>query len=145
MRRSRRQLGGTLLEGALTLLALFIFIFAILEFGRVYNIYQTLTNAAREGARFAVAPCPSLGAASCPYGAGNPPTNADIQSRVQSFLSSAHINDATITVDQAVAGTINGSPTVFTNVNVQAPYSFIFFPFGSITLRTQAVMRNENN
>jgi Flp pilus assembly protein TadG len=145
MRRRLLQRGGTLVEGALTLLALFIFLFAIMEFGRAYNIYQTLTNAAREGARFAVAPCPSLGASGCPYGAGNPPTIGDIQNRVQLYLDSAKITGATVSVDQAVNGSINGTPTVFTNVNVQAPYSFIFFPFGSITLRTQAVMRNENN
>lgn len=145
-RDRRRSRGGTLLEAALTLLVLFVFLFAILEFGRAYNIYQTLTNAAREGARFAVAPCPALSTtAECTYGPGVVPDEAAIQSKVQTFLDSANITGASVTVAQHVAGTVNGLATEFTDVSVTAPYTFLFFPFGTINLKTQAVMRNENN
>lgn len=145
-RQGTRSRGGTLLEAALTLLIFFIFLFAILEFGRAYNVYETLTNAAREGARFAVAPCPSLSStAECSFGPGVVPDQSAITARVQTFLDSAHVTGATINVDQNVAGNVNGLPTEFTDVSVTAPYTFLFFPFGSINLRTQAVMRNENN
>ncbi|HYG97968.1 MAG TPA: TadE family protein [Terriglobales bacterium] len=142
----RSECGATLVEAALTLIVFFVFLFGILEFGRAYNVYQTLTNAAREGARFAVAPCPALSSmAECPYGQGVVPTQAAIQAQVQAFLDGAHVKDAVINVSQNVAGSINGAPTEFTNVSVTAPYSFLFFPFGTINLKTQAVMRNENN
>jgi hypothetical protein len=145
-REGARSRGGTLLEAALTLLVFFIFLFAILEFGRAYNVYQTLTNAAREGARFAVAPCPALStAAECTFGPGVVPDEPAVKSKVQVFLDSANVTGANVTVEQHVAGTINGLPTEFTDVSVTAPYTFLFFPFGSINLRTQAVMRNENN
>lgn len=142
----QRSRGGTLLEAAFTLLVFFIFLFAILEFGRAYNVYQTLTNAAREGARYAVAPCPTLSTtAECSFGPGVVPDEAAIQTKVQAFLTSANITGANVTVAQHVAGTINGLATEFTDVSVTAPYTFLFFPFGSINLSTQAVMRNENN
>lgn len=145
-RRQQHNRGTTLVEAALTLIIFFIFLFGILEFGRAYNIYETLTNAAREGARFAVAPCPSLSTpADCTYGPGVVPDVPAIESKVQSFLDTANIKDATVTVAQHQAGTINGLATEFTNVSVTAPYTFLFFPFGTINLKTQSVMRNENN
>jgi hypothetical protein len=33
----------------------------------------------------------------------------------------------------------------YTRVHVEAPYSFFFLPFNPVTLKTDAVMRNENN
>src|SRR5205814_7503233 len=48
--------GQTLLETALTLPLLLLVSISIFEFGRAYQTWQVLTNAAREGARVAVLP-----------------------------------------------------------------------------------------
>lgn len=143
MRRTRGQYGATLVEAAFTLLILFVFLFAILDLGRAYNVYQTMTDAAREGARFAVSPCSLIPASGCTYGAGALPTTTDVQNKVQSYLDAAVVKNATITVSQ-VPETVSGTPVVFTKVQVSNPYTFIFLPF-SFTINTQAVMRNETN
>jgi len=48
------ELGAAMVEAALIMLTLLILLFAIFEAGRVINMQQTLTNAAREvrGCRF---------------------------------------------------------------------------------------------
>ena len=43
--------GAELVEAALVLPLLFMLLFGIISFGRAYNVYQTMTRAAREGAR----------------------------------------------------------------------------------------------
>jgi len=135
MRKSyRNQKGGTLLEGAITLMLFFTLIFGVLEFGRAYNLYQTITNAAREGARYSVAPF---------SGTSNLPNTTQVQARVQQYLDSVGARNTTISVDQTSAGTVNGVNTVYTTIQVTAPYSFIFFPFGTVNMQTTARMRNE--
>lgn len=146
--------GVTLVEAAITLLLLFTFIFAIIEFALIFNEYHTITNAAREGARFAVAPC-SFSENCGTFAAATAPTDADVEAKVRAYLSTT-INStdtgATVqvsTVQQPVpddaahpGNVLNES---YRKVHVEAPYRFLFFPFGTITLRTDAVMRNENN
>ena len=135
MRKSQKnQKGGTLLEGAITLMLFFTLIFGVLEFGRAYNLYQTITNAAREGARYSVAPF---------SGTSNLPNTTQVQARVQQYLDSVGARNTTISVDQTSAGTVNGANQVYTTVQVTAPYSFIFFPFGTVNMTTTARMRNE--
>jgi hypothetical protein len=175
MKARHKQHGATLVEGAVIMLVFFGFLFAVLEFGRAYNMYQVLTNAAREGARFAVAPC-SVNAVSCPYAvpAGMTvgiPTPADIQTQANQYLASNNIRTDTATVqvcsrfyttDCSDAGfvaptptcgtpakycsAVNGLDTYFTSVRVTAPYSFLFFTdFGTITIAADARMRDETN
>ena len=134
--RFRRQRGGTVVEAAVSLLVLFTLLMGIMEFGRAWNIYQVLTNAAREGARLSVAP---------QAGTANLPTVSQVQSQVQTFLNSGNVGGATVTVDQAKSQTVNGIALSYTKVSVSAPYRFSFFPFGQFTLSSQAVMRNETN
>jgi Flp pilus assembly protein TadG len=74
------------------------FLMAILEFGRAYNMYQALTNAAREGARFAVAPCSLIDPTGCTYGKGNPPSAADIKAKVNAVLASNNIKNTTVKI-----------------------------------------------
>jgi Flp pilus assembly protein TadG len=137
MRLRRGERGVTLVESAITILLFFTLIFSILEFGRAYNIYQLATNAAREGSRFSVAPFP---------GTSTLPTAGDVETHVRDFLASANVSGATVTVNQAAAGTnVNGVVEVSTEVDVQAPYSFLFFPFGTIQMNAKSVMRNETD
>jgi Flp pilus assembly protein TadG len=136
VRKVRRQRGGTLVEAAVTFMVFFTFIMAIIEFSRALQIYHGITNAAREGARFSVAPFP---------GTSDLPSTGDVETRVNTFLASNRINGSDVNVVQTVAGTVNGIPTIYTQVDVSAPYQFLFFPLGEITLSTEAVMRNETN
>ena len=137
MRENRsRQKGGTLLEAAITLMLFFTLIFGVLEFGRAYNLYQAITNAAREGARYSVAPFP---------GTNNLPSTVQVEARVQQYLNSVGARGTTVNVSQNTAGVVNGANVVYTQVNVTAPYAFLFFPFASINMQTSAQMRNETS
>lgn len=99
-RNGTRECGGTLVEAALVLILVFTFLMGIIEFGRVYNIYQNVTNAAREGARYAVAPCSAITGAPCPFApppgwSVGTPSKTDIQTQVQQYLVSNSVRDAT--------------------------------------------------
>lgn len=157
--RPRKQRGAVLIEAAITSIVLFFFLFAILQFGRAYNIYQTMTDAAREGARYSVAPDPN--------NAYVVPSASQVQTRVQGFMATANIQGSTINVfcvyaagtpapdvancpagaTQATDPTLqadNGLNPIYTKVQVTAPYRFLVLPF-SVNLSSKAVMRNENN
>jgi Flp pilus assembly protein TadG len=54
MTRLRNQKGAALLETAITLPLVLLVCVSIFEFGRAYQTWQVLTNAAREGARVSV-------------------------------------------------------------------------------------------
>jgi Flp pilus assembly protein TadG len=54
--RTRSERGAALIEMALTLPLLLLVTMGAVEFGRAYQHWQVLTNAAREGARIAVLP-----------------------------------------------------------------------------------------
>jgi Flp pilus assembly protein TadG len=53
-RRARRRRGMAMVEFVLILPALLVILFGILEFGVLFFQWQTLSNAAREGAREAI-------------------------------------------------------------------------------------------
>jgi len=132
MKRAER--GATIVEAAITVVALFTLILGTVDFGRAFSIFQSLTNAAREGARFAVAPDRVTETL---------PSVAEVQSHVTPFLSSNSIKG---TVDVAATShVINGVPTTYTQVTVTAPYKFLFFPFGTVNIKSNSAMRNETN
>ena len=143
-----------LVEAALTLLTLFIFLFAIMEAGRFFQVQQLLTDAAREGARLAVSPLTQTTLQA---------SNTEILDTVQRFLDAASIGHAAIgctgagilvCVDRNVRlsdGLVIASPCNVpcgTRVRVQAPYEIMtlsMFAALSITLKGQALMRNETS
>ena len=133
-----RQRGATIVEAAVSMMLFIMLIMAVLEFGRILNVYHTITDAAREGARFSVAPYPGV--------TGALPSVSDVQTQVCAFLASASLPCTGVTVNQSYIQTVDGVSTSFTKVDVSATYNFLFVPFGSsITLNTHAVMRNETN
>lgn len=135
MRQQKSQRGANVLEAALTILVLMTMVFGLVDFGRAFNVYQVITDAAREGARYSVAPNP---------GTTILPTPSAVQAYVESYLADGNIRGATVNVNQSYAKTVNSVPTMFTEVTVTETYASTFFPF-TITIRTRAVMRNETN
>jgi Flp pilus assembly protein TadG len=133
MRPGRKENGTVIVETAFTVLLLFTFLFAIMEAGRLFNVQQTLTDAAREGARFGVTPLTQTNTL---------PTTGEIQSLVQVFLDGSVISGATITVNNPAP------PAGFTRVRVTAPYQLItlsMFLNSPLTLKGEALMRNETS
>ena len=130
--------GSAIVEAALTMLTLLILILAIFEAGRLLNIQQTLTNAAREGARLSVLPLQG--------GTDTLPSTGVVQTRVQTFLDASGLNgsSATIAVDNAhTEGSIK-----YSLVTVTVPYKVVsisMFGLLEVNLRGQAMMRNETN
>jgi Flp pilus assembly protein TadG len=153
------QRGAVMVEAALTMLTLLILLFAILEAGRMLNIQQTLTNAAREGARLSVLPAAASGTPPAP--SDTLPTAAQIRTRVRTFLNAAGVNganvpDGNIVVDQGCCvdpatgncGSCTTGATVFSRVTVTVPYrilSISMFSMLQVNLQGQATMRNETN
>ena len=138
-RAAREDAGQSLVEFAMVLPVLLAVVIGIFEFGRAWNVYQVITNAAREGARRAVVPTTA--------------SEGEVEDVIQDYLDSAALDGdlADVSVDGFDSGT--GTPVT---VQVDYPYQFQFLgPIvgflgdgsgtlpGSITLSTTAVMRNE--
>ena len=141
--RFASEKGSELVETSAVILLFMILVMGVFQFGRAYNIYQNITNAAREGARFAVAPERGGGVT---Y-----PTTSEIRSVVVNYLNSANLADPGTTrlqilPNQSLGGVaacnpaVSGSPC---GTGVSLSYPFSIFGFGSIDINTSVVMRNE--
>ncbi|PYS48966.1 MAG: hypothetical protein DMG13_24420 [Acidobacteria bacterium] len=135
-----KQSGTMLIEAAIVLSLLLFMIFGIMEYARFLQVQQTLTDAAREGARFGVAPTRQTATL---------PGASEIDSAVQNFLQSAGISGGTVTVTPVniVTGTVT---TQFRNIHVEVPYSLLtglggWFGVFQVTLSGEALMRNETS
>ena len=143
-RRLAGERGQALIETALTLPLLLLVSVSIFEFGRAFQTWQVLTNAAREGARVAVMPGSVSGAA---------------KARVRQYMQTGQLpNEAAATVDVYPAlVSIGGAGTATASlVTVNYPFAFIVLQpvarllvsgstLGSaITLTASAEMRNES-
>jgi Flp pilus assembly protein TadG len=145
MRKWRSEKGAALLEAAMTIPLLLLVAIGTLEFGRAYQTWQVLTNAAREGARMAVLP--------------NQTQSAVVQ-RVRNYMQAGQLprySTASVTVNSSATITVNGASVQASQVTVDYPFNFIVLQpvarlvtpstsLGSaITMRAEAVMRNEPN
>lgn len=132
----RGERGQDLVEFALVLPLLVLLFFGIIEFGRVIFTYNTLANAAREGARFGIVVPTTGGAGDCV----SPPTNT---MRAAACRLTAGLAPASVVV----------TPTVTANtVSVQVGYGVrlvvgpIIAALGgndTINLRAQSTMQRE--
>jgi Flp pilus assembly protein TadG len=84
---------------ALVLPILLMLLLGLFWFARAYNVYDTMTRAAREGARVGVAPACSA----CSAG-GQLPSIATVASAVQSSLTASALNPS-----QVACGTCSGT------------------------------------
>lgn len=119
---------AAMVEFAIVAPLLFVLIFGIIDFGRVFFLYNNLTNAAREGARLG-AVLPLAGSV------------AQIQTATKARINDAGANAATVNVTYPVENGV-------TNVRVQiANYPFTPVTFlvlsTSINLNVTAAFRNE--
>jgi Flp pilus assembly protein TadG len=141
--RTASERGQALLEVALTLPLLLLVAVGIFEFGRAYQTWQILTNAAREGARIAVLPG----------------TDDDaVEERVHDYLEAGLIpdpDDADVTIDRDTTVAIGAGTASASRVDVAYPFTFIVLqPVAQLvvggstvgaplTMTTSATMRNE--
>jgi Flp pilus assembly protein TadG len=131
--------GAELIEFAIVFPLLLLLAAGIADFGFLFQRYEVVTNAAREGARIAGLP-------------GYGPT--DVTERVQSYLTASGLNEtADIDVTWPTL-TLTSLQTVnVAQVVVEYPHQFsILAPvaamvggtgWGTLTLRAQSVMRVE--
>jgi Flp pilus assembly protein TadG len=132
-RFAKRDDGQALVEFALIMPFLLLFIVGIVEFGRAWNQHEILTDAAREGARKAAIDDPNM-------------TPDSVENTIDARLASANISGAVVTMDWDDA--VHGSPIT---VHVEVPYRFIFFGAlagwatgdREIMLKSTFTMRNE--
>lgn len=113
-RRLTNEDGAQLVEFALVLPLLLLVILAIAEFGFVFQRYEVLTNAAREGARIAVLPA---------Y------VTADVEDRVEAYLTAGGVPVAAGNPVVTVTTEATVPPAALVNtrtVTVTYTYSFQF-------------------
>ena len=126
---------------ALCLPLLLMVVLGVVDFAFMFQRYEAVTNATREGARVAVLP-----------GYAEP----DVQSRVESYMQSSGLpttpGNPTVTVTPTTVVGTGGSTWSATLVNVSYEHDYLFMgpiaglfggTFTSVTLSSQATMRNE--
>jgi Flp pilus assembly protein TadG len=115
--RESQDQGAVAVELAIVVTLLFALFGGIVDFGFLFNAQISLTHAAREGVRVEA------------IGTGDP-----VVAATNAFAAAA-VTDFSASVPRECPNT-NGAL-----VRTQANYNFLFLPFGSRTLRSEAVMR----
>lgn len=141
MRRIRSQRGAALIETAITIPMVLLVSVAIFEFGRAYQTWQVLTNAAREGARVSI-----LAEA----------TDAQVTAAVRDYMTSGRITGAA-TAPVIVERTVPLGPNTSSRITINYPFNFMVIgPVarlvrststlggGALTMSAVALMRNES-
>ena len=142
--------GAELVEYALLAPILTLVLLGIADFGLLFQSYEVVSNAAREGARMGVMACEAPSPANC-YSA------TDIQNRVASFVDAGlpanHATPATtaqcVTVDPGAGGPV----FIAERVTVSFTYQFRFIgpvaslvggSFTSVPITVRSTMRRED-
>ena len=121
----KSQKGQSLVEFALVLPIFVVILFGIMEFGRLWEISNILTSAAREGVRVAAVSEPDV---------------EKVKTAAQAVLSAGYITNATITV----SGPNSDSDVSVTIALVYKPLTGSIIPgFGSFSLSRSTTMRWE--
>ncbi len=138
MKRLKGQRGAALLETAITLPLILLVSVSIFEFGRAYQTWQVLTNAAREGARIACLP---------DY------TDTQVTTTVTNYMNGGRLNGASAQI--SVVRNVPFGATTASRVTVNYPFQFVFLgpvarlvrgnsTMGApLTMSSSALMRNE--
>ena len=138
-KRLRNQRGAALIETAITIPLVLLVSVSIFEFGRAYQTWQVLTNAAREGARIAVL---------------EGFTDAQVSTTVRNYLSGGQLPNAGTASINIVRNVPFGVSTA-SRVTVNYPFQFMVLngvarlvkgnaTVGTpLTMQSSALMRNE--
>jgi len=144
MRLRRDDRGVALMEMALTLPLLLLISVGILEFGRAFQTWQIVTNAAREGARVAVLP-----------GISDSMVTARVNEYIQAGVLDAGVTPA-VTINRTASISFGTGTATGSQVVVSYPFKFMVLhsvaqlfgnsnPLGNdFTMAASATMRNEN-
>jgi Flp pilus assembly protein TadG len=142
--RLRSERGAELVEMAMVLPLLLLVSVSIFEFGRAYQTWLVLSNAAREGARVAILPDPTV---------------SDAQARARAYMEAGQLpnaDTATITVDRNASISIGTGTASASLVTINYPFEFMVLQpvarlvvsgstlGGPITMTATAEMRNES-
>lgn len=136
MRRvAQSETGQAMVEFALVAPLLMMMVIGVFEFGRAWNVYQVLTEAARAGARAAVVADAGV-------------TQDSVVATIRQGLTRAGLNPSGVNISLTGWRAGTGTPA---SVTIQYPYQFVFLrPFmgwtsdeAAITLSTAFTMRNE--
>ena len=139
-KRIRNQRGAALLETAITIPIVLLICVAVFEFGRAYQTFQVLTNAAREGARASIIVANS---------------DQQVTDTVRAYLTSGRLTNpasAVIVVNRTEHMVVNSD----SRLTVRYPFNFIVLnPVAKLVVKTSttgkaaltmqsvALMRNE--
>ncbi len=145
-RVAAEECGAELVEFAIVLVALLMLLIGIIWIGRAYNIYETMTRAAREGARVLVL----TNCATC----GNvPPTAASVRTNVvepvltHDYLDPAQVSGYTATyvwLDPGATPPQQCGLTISFSYPVKLVIPFTTLNTSTIAISTQVQMRMEN-
>ncbi len=136
----RNQRGAALLETAITIPIILLVSVGIFEFGRAYQTWQVLTNAAREGARVAI-----LMEAS----------DTQVLTTVRSYMTAGGLANAA-TANIVLTRNVPMGSTTASKVTVNYPFQFMVLnpvirlvsrsskAGQPITMQSVATMRNES-
>ena len=135
----RGEDGAELVEFAFVLPTLLLLIVGVVDFGLLFQKYEVVTNAAREGARVAILPG---------YG------TADVTARVNQYLTTGGLNGtATVSVGAPQALSVGSQCITVRPVTVSYQHQFLFIGpmltfagLGSLadkTLNATSAMRDE--
>lgn len=170
LRKLEREAGAEIAEAAMVLPIVFMFLLGIVWFGRAFNIYSTITQAAQQGAILAARPT----CVTCPT-SNTFPSDATVDNAIFAVMRSSNLDPAQIPVNASpptpTAGTCGGACTTTNNITVcrsvilnppagtqpnqcgtivsfQYPFQF-YLPFTSLNLQqivmtAQAQSRTEN-
>jgi Flp pilus assembly protein TadG len=134
-RFAKRDDGQALVEFALIMPFLLLFLIGIIEFGRAWNEHEVLTDATREGARVAAVWNPDA-------------TAADVDNAVLAILAANHMDPDKAKITKPGWDDDTGADVT---VTVTYPYQFVFFgalarwALGdrTVVLSSTFIMRNE--
>ena len=103
--------GAALIEFAIVLPLMLLVLFGTIDFGLLFQRYQVVTNAAREGARIAVLPGYS---------------DADAEARVTEFLMAGGLNEALLSAPTPVrtCEPLGAQWINVVSVTVEYPYTY---------------------
>jgi len=142
--RWKEDLGAELFEAALVVPILLMLLLGIVSFGNAYHDYQTITRAAREGAKAAVLPpCALAASGGCP-GSNAPYTSDDVWTNfvLPVLKTGSLITSSTVQTQVQTSYTLKYvwmDPPTDTVCGVQLslkyPYTFAL-PFTSMNLST---------